>query len=145
MLSITKVYCCYTCNHEITNLISCLLQFVAHPNSQQLLTSIWYEGLPGWRRRNTLSKFIICLGLILIMPFMAIYYWIFPHSRIGLLLRSPFMKFVYHSASFGAFLILLICTSMEVSSMEGRQKLRGPPPTEFEWLLCIWITGNIES
>lgn len=28
------------------------LQFVAHPNVQQLLASIWYEGLPGFRRKN---------------------------------------------------------------------------------------------
>ncbi|WAQ97758.1 TRPL-like protein, partial [Mya arenaria] len=120
-------------------------EFVAHPNCQQLLTSIWYEGLPGWRKRSALAKFFICLGLILSMPFMAVYYWVFPMSRIGQILRSPFMKFLYHSASFGAFLILLICTSMQVSSIEGRERLRGPPPTEFEWLIFIWITGFIWS
>lgn len=27
-------------------------QFVAHSNVQQLLASIWYEGLPGFRRKN---------------------------------------------------------------------------------------------
>lgn len=30
----------------------CCSQFVAHPNVQQLLASIWYEGLPGFRRKN---------------------------------------------------------------------------------------------
>ena len=30
--------------------------FVAHPNVQQLLATIWYEGLPGWRRMNILSQ-----------------------------------------------------------------------------------------
>lgn len=30
--------------------------FVAHPNVQQLLASIWYEGLPGWRRMNIISQ-----------------------------------------------------------------------------------------
>ena len=32
--------------------------FVAHPNVQQLLASIWYEGLPGWRRMNIISQVI---------------------------------------------------------------------------------------
>ena len=32
--------------------------FVAHPNVQQLLATIWYEGLPGWRRMNILSQVI---------------------------------------------------------------------------------------
>lgn len=27
-------------------------QFVSHANCQQLLASIWYEGLPGFRRKN---------------------------------------------------------------------------------------------
>ena len=120
-----------------------LFQFVAHPNCQQLLTSIWYEGLPSWRKRNAVSKLFMCVGLILLMPFMAMYYWVFPLSRIGLLLRSPFMKFLYHSASFGVFLILLICASTEVSSLTNREKLRGPPPTELEWMICIWVTGEL--
>ena len=30
--------------------------FVAHPNVQQLLASIWYEGLPGWRRWNIFQQ-----------------------------------------------------------------------------------------
>ena len=30
----------------------CSPQFVAHPNVQQLLASIWYEGLPGFRQKN---------------------------------------------------------------------------------------------
>ena len=31
-------------------------QFVAHPNVQQLLASIWYEGLPGFRQKNMLLQ-----------------------------------------------------------------------------------------
>ena len=33
-----------------------LFQFVAHPNVQQLLASIWYEGLPGFRQKNMLLQ-----------------------------------------------------------------------------------------
>lgn len=36
-------------------------QFVSHPNVQQLLASIWYEGLPGFRRKNmALQSLEIC-------------------------------------------------------------------------------------
>ena len=31
-------------------------QFVAHPNVQQLLASIWYEGLPGFRQMNMILQ-----------------------------------------------------------------------------------------
>jgi hypothetical protein len=118
-------------------------QFVSHPHCQQLLTSIWYEGLPGWRKRNGLTKFLLCMGLILIVPFMAVYYLIFPRSKIGQLLRSPFMKFLYHSASFGVFLILLILCSTNISNPNDRGNIRGPPPSELEWLIFLWVTGRM--
>ena len=31
-------------------------QFIAHPSVQQLLATIWYEGLPGWRRLNFVGQ-----------------------------------------------------------------------------------------
>ena len=30
--------------------------FVAHPSVQQLLASIWYEGLPGFRRKHVVRQ-----------------------------------------------------------------------------------------
>ena len=117
---------------------------MAHPHCQQLLTSIWYEGLPGWRKRNGFMKFLTCIGLIFLLPFMALYYLVFPRSRIGQLLRSPFMKFLYHSASFGVFLFLLICASTDIvtAMAEDRKKMRGPHPSQLEWLIVLWVTGE---
>lgn len=40
------------CNVMLFYRPRCCSQFVAHPNVQQLLASIWYEGLPGFRRKN---------------------------------------------------------------------------------------------
>lgn len=116
---------------------------MSHPHCQQLLTSIWYEGLPGWRKRNGLTKFLLCMGLILIAPFMAVYYLIFPCSKIGQLLRSPFMKFLYHSTSFGVFLVLLVLCSTNISNPNDRGNTRGPPPSDLEWLIFLWVMGNI--
>ncbi len=31
---------------------------MAHPNVQQLLASIWYEGLPGFRQKNMFLQFL---------------------------------------------------------------------------------------
>ncbi|XP_059140364.1 transient-receptor-potential-like protein [Physella acuta] len=119
-------------------------QFVAHPHCQQLLTSIWYAGLPGWRKRNGVMKFLTCIGLILILPLMSFYYLIFPRSQIGQLLRSPFMKFLYHSASFGVFLFLLVCASTDViNSVPMRDRLRGPEPSGLEWMIVLWVTGFV--
>ena len=122
-----------------------MFQFVAHPHCQQLLASIWYAGLPGWRKRSMGVKVLIIFFLISLMPFMACYYLILPRSKIGKLLRTPFMKFMYHSASFGVFLVLLVLASTNVSAEEGgqqsRQRQRGPPPTPLEWLIVFYVTG----
>ncbi|XP_037270713.2 transient-receptor-potential-like protein isoform X1 [Rhipicephalus microplus] len=116
-------------------------QFVAHPNCQQLLTSIWYQGLPVWRRRNALSKTCICAGLIVLLPAIACYYLAFPRSRFSRVVRSPFMKFIYHSASFGCFLLLLILAS--TGTDRARQNIRGPAPSAVEWLILFWVTGMV--
>lgn len=76
---------------------------------------------------------------------MAFYYLILPHSKIGQLLRSPFMKFMYHSAAFGVFLILLIMASVNLSddkTQQARREQRGPQPTTLEWLVVFYVTGE---
>ncbi|XP_074649844.1 transient-receptor-potential-like protein [Tubulanus polymorphus] len=122
-------------------------QFVAHPHCQQLLTSIWYEGLPGWRTRNTVMKVAICIGLPCILPFLVLIYLTVPRSRVGQLLRSPFMKFMYHSASFAVFLVLLLLMSTTVAVKNGdiqaRSKIRGPWPNALEWLIVLWVLGFV--
>jgi transient receptor potential cation channel subfamily C member 4 len=81
-------------------------KFVAHPHCQQLLVSLWYDGLGGYRRRNIIVKiFIICL-MALLFPFLSFIYLIMPHSRFGKILRQPFIKFICHSASYVTFLCM---------------------------------------
>lgn len=97
-------------------------QFVSHPNVQQLLASIWYEGLPGFRRKNmALQSLEICrigkwksnfgslnffIPLItgIMFPLFSVAYVFTPHSRFGQTMRKPFIKFICHSASYFTFL-----------------------------------------
>ncbi|XP_047497710.1 uncharacterized protein LOC125044795 [Penaeus chinensis] len=121
-------------------------QFVAHPNCQQLLTSVWHEGLPIWRRRNAVVKILLCLSIIICMPVIAVIYLIFPRTQLGRVIRSPFMKFIYHSASFGIFLLLLVLASTRTEGSERhRRNIRGPAPTFVEWLIFFWVTGMGET
>ncbi|XP_002733765.1 transient-receptor-potential-like protein [Saccoglossus kowalevskii] len=126
-------------------------RFVAHAHTQQLLTSIWYEGLPGWRKHNAFVKLLICLAVILLLPLMALCYLLFPHTKIGQLLRTPFMKFMNHSISFGFFLLLLVLAS--TVRFEGTRPAspsdtwvdspRGREPNFIEVLIALWVFGFI--
>ena len=80
--------------------------FVAHPNVQQLLASIWYEGLPGWRRWNILQQAFELCKIGMMFPIYCITYMLAPNSPRGIFLKNPFVKFVVHSASFLCFLAL---------------------------------------
>lgn len=79
-------------------------QFVSHPNCQQLLASLWYEGLPGFRRHNIVSRLMITFMIGFTFPLLSLFYLIAPKSRFGKLIRKPFIKFICHSASYITFL-----------------------------------------
>lgn len=88
-------------------LITCntfFLQFVTHPNVQQLLESIWYEGLPGFRCKNTLFQVLEIVRIAVSFPVLSLMYIIAPRNRCGQMLKKPFIKFICHSASYITFL-----------------------------------------
>ncbi|XP_051903295.1 short transient receptor potential channel 6a isoform X1 [Hippocampus zosterae] len=90
-----------------------LKKFVAHPNCQQQLLSIWYENLPGLRQQTTGVKLLVVLAVATGLPGFSLAYWIAPCSRVGRVMRSPFMKFVAHASSFTIFLGLLILNAAD--------------------------------
>ncbi|XP_078259283.1 short transient receptor potential channel 6-like [Rhinoraja longicauda] len=133
-------------------------KFVAHPNCQQQLLSIWYENLSGLRQQPTATKFLLVLGVAFGLPFLALCYWIAPGSKMGKILRAPFMKFVAHGVSFTIFLGLLIMNAAD--RFEGTKLLPNESITDhprqifrmkttgFTWmelLIVSWVVGMIWS
>ncbi|XP_055015296.1 short transient receptor potential channel 7 isoform X1 [Boleophthalmus pectinirostris] len=133
-------------------------KFVAHPNCQQQLLTIWYENLPGLRQQSIGVKCWTVLGVTVGLPFLAIAYWIVPCSKLGQILRSPFMKFVAHAVSFTIFLGLLVINASdrfegvknlpnETITDHPRQVFR-VKTTQFSWtemLIMKWVLGMIWS
>ncbi|XP_034036814.1 short transient receptor potential channel 7-like [Thalassophryne amazonica] len=133
-------------------------KFVAHPNCQQQLLTIWYENLPGLRQQSVGVKCWTVLGVTVGLPFLAISYWIMPCSKLGQILRSPFMKFVAHAVSFTIFLGLLVMNASdrfegvknlpnETITDHPRQVFR-VKTTQFSWteiLIMKWVLGMIWS
>ncbi|XP_071951202.1 short transient receptor potential channel 4-like isoform X2 [Antedon mediterranea] len=122
--------------------------FTAHPSCQQLLAEVWYRGLPGWRRQHWALKIMISCFIGLSYPMLCIMYMFFPCHKIGKLLRLPFLKFLCHSSAYLLFLVLLILASLDVgngssSTLHIRTDTRGPPPTDVEVLILVWIFGYI--
>ncbi|XP_024939576.1 transient receptor potential-gamma protein isoform X3 [Cephus cinctus] len=132
-------------------------KFVAHPNVQQLLASIWYEGLPGFRRKNMVLQALEIVRIGILFPFLSVAYIIAPHSVMGQTMRKPFIKFICHSASYFTFLFMLILASQRIESVIGNwmghdipehepaPTKRGAAPTIVEWFILAWVSGLIWS
>ncbi|KAG8233919.1 hypothetical protein J437_LFUL005124 [Ladona fulva] len=83
-------------------------KFVAHQNIQQLLAAIWYEGLPGFRRKHMVNQCLEIARVALLFPFYCLLYMIAPNCSRGKLMRKPFMKFLIHASSYLFFLLVLV-------------------------------------
>ncbi|XP_055381009.1 transient receptor potential protein [Condylostylus longicornis] len=132
--------------------------FVAHPNVQQLLAAIWYDGLPGFRRKKTLQQITQVMQLGCSFPIYSLTYLIAPGSEKGLLMRKPFVKFIMHSTSYMFFLALLGASSLRMipimfelmgfpwmlSILEDWKKHeRGSLPGPIELAIIMYITSLI--
>lgn len=133
-------------------------KFVAHPNIQQLLASLWYEGVPGFRRKTAMEKIMIICRVALLFPIYCTLYMIAPNCATGKLMRKPFMKFLIHASSYLFFLLILILVSQraEVQAIQlfGPEwmvkelekellKQRGNGPTYLELVVVIYVLGFI--
>lgn len=133
-------------------------KFIAHPNVQQLLSSLWYDGLPGFRRQNPIYQLWDIIKIGALFPFYSILYMTFPNTDKGRLVKKPFFKFIIHSFSYLFFLLLLILASqrvetvvaewfgseeMQQNSHEALQKQRGQPPTILETTIFLFVIAHI--
>ncbi|XP_075982194.1 transient receptor potential isoform X1 [Anticarsia gemmatalis] len=132
--------------------------FVAHPNVQQLLGAIWYEGLPGFKRKNIVGQCIQVAKLGVMFPVYCTIYMLAPNSEYGRFMKKPFVKFICHSSSYMLFLTLLSLASqradylvLEWSGITWLQDLvdywkereRGSLPSIIEFSVIIYIASLI--
>ncbi|XP_072170779.1 short transient receptor potential channel 4-like [Diadema setosum] len=119
--------------------------FTAHPNCQQLLAEEWYQGLPGWRRQHWTLKVLISFFVGMSFPLLSLMYLIAPKTKLGRIIRLPFLKFICHSASYLVFVVLLLMASLDIgnNASSNRVNARGPSPTDVELLICWWIAGFV--
>ncbi|XP_031427340.1 short transient receptor potential channel 6a isoform X2 [Clupea harengus] len=133
-----------------------LKKFVAHPNCQQQLLSIWYEHVSGLRQQTTAVMVLVVLAVAIGLPILAMVYWIVPCSKLGRIMRGPFIKFVAHAASFTTFLGLLVLNAADrfdgtklLPDMTAHDcptqlfRMKTTPFTWMEMLIISWVIGMI--
>ncbi|CAB0038807.1 unnamed protein product [Trichogramma brassicae] len=135
-------------------------RFVTHPHVQQLLSAIWYEAVPGFRRMSGVRQAWTILRTGLMFPLYCAMCWLTPNTRIGQHARQPFVKFIVHASSYFFFLLVLILVSQrfEEETIVGwfdtddallteaaaiPQKQRGLGPSFLECVVLLYVVGFI--
>ncbi|KAK7491231.1 hypothetical protein BaRGS_00017502 [Batillaria attramentaria] len=94
-------------------------KFVAHPNCQQHMTSIWYGSEMGFLQSlNGLMQFIYLILFIPIIPFLCVIYVFVPGGKIGAIMRCPVTKFITHTTSHMCFLVLLAAATFRITESD---------------------------
>ncbi|XP_017849175.1 transient receptor potential protein [Drosophila busckii] len=132
--------------------------FVSHPNVQQLLAAIWYEGLPGFRRKQASQQLMDVVKLGCSFPIYSLKYILAPDSEGAKFMRKPFVKFITHSCSYMFFLMLLASASLRVVQItfellafpwmltmleDWRKHERGSLPGPIELAIIMYIAALI--
>ncbi|KAK8770924.1 hypothetical protein V5799_025832 [Amblyomma americanum] len=114
-------------------------QFVAHPNCQQVIRSLWYKGLPGWPAWSPTRKAAHVACQALATPVLGVTY-IFTPEPMRLLkpLRVPLNRFVHSCTSYATFLVLLT-----ISLFYGRRDSLKLRVLWSEILVGVWIAGYV--
>uniref|UniRef100_A0A8C3NZT8 Transient receptor potential cation channel subfamily C member 5 n=1 Tax=Cyanoderma ruficeps TaxID=181631 RepID=A0A8C3NZT8_9PASS len=115
-------------------------EFVAQPNCQQLLATLWYDGFPGWRRKHWAVKLLTCVTIGMLFPVLSVAYLIAPKSRLGLFIKKPFIKFICHTGSYLTFLFMLL-----LASFNGKKCLVMAMNSHFFFFPTGFIWGEIKE
>lgn len=118
-----------------------LLQFVAQSNCQQFLNTVWFGETASYRRKHTCLKMATVLSVAMLWPLLSVCYLLVPRSRVGQIIHTPFVKFIIHSASYFTFLLLLNLYSLVYN--EGTKNTMGPALEMIDYLLILWIIGQL--
>ncbi|XP_064481669.1 transient-receptor-potential-like protein isoform X2 [Ornithodoros turicata] len=130
-------------------------KFVAHPNVQQQMSALWYDGLPGFRRKSIYRQCLQILTIGMLFPYYSFMYIFFPRTKSGKIAKKPFVKFIVHAFSYLFFLLLLILASQRVNleglhgGMDGEestaQKQRGQPPSLVELAILVYVIAHLRE
>ncbi|XP_076470184.1 short transient receptor potential channel 7-like [Babylonia areolata] len=97
-------------------------KFVAHASCQQRVVRTWYNGLGKWQRAGWAWRLFMTVCFVVGYPFLVFMHLIAPGTKITNTLKFPVVKFLCHTVSFMAFLMLIVLLTVESSASVSSDK-----------------------
>ncbi|XP_022656458.1 short transient receptor potential channel 5-like isoform X2 [Varroa destructor] len=85
-------------------------QFVARPNCQQVLHTLWMSGIPQWYSWSFYRRFFHIFTQVLFTPLLCLTFLIYPRAKLLHVFRVPMNKFIHHLTLYLIFLSLILIT-----------------------------------
>ncbi|XP_068084233.1 short transient receptor potential channel 5 [Anabrus simplex] len=114
-------------------------EFVAHPNTQQVLEDAWHGDWHTWRSRADILKTLTVIPRICMLPIITIMCLFVPTHRLVRRWQLPINKLLSSVASYIVFLIIVFLES-NLSKIEQK---RGPPNSGLEPILVVYVVAFV--
>lgn len=114
-------------------------QFVAHPNTQQIVETAWLGGWHEWRLKRGIVKLVYMIARVLLLPVICIMCIALPRHGFVKHCSIPLNKMISHNVSYIVFLILIFIESNQDKAAQKRK----PPNTGLEPVIIVYVIGFI--
>ncbi|RVE54343.1 hypothetical protein evm_000828 [Chilo suppressalis] len=112
-------------------------EFVAHPNTQQVLESYWLGNWYYWKHKSLISKVWTVLTRIFLTPIILLMCMVLPRHSLVTHWQIPLNKLITHTSAYIVFLGLVF----HISNRDKTEQRRGPPDTGAEGPLILYVCG----
>ncbi|XP_065162715.1 short transient receptor potential channel 4-like [Atheta coriaria] len=113
--------------------------FVAHPNTQQMVESVWHADWYEWKYKHVIVRSLYPIARLIILPLIALMCLVMPKHYWVKHWSIPLNKMITHNASYLLFLVLIF---LESNQDKTGQK-RGPPNTGLEVFIVLYVFGYV--
>lgn len=114
-------------------------EFVAHPNTQQILEAEWHGDWHEWVLKPVLFKLIYSLTRLVMLPLITLMCVVMPHHNLVRHSRIPLNKLMVHNVMYVVFLIIIFLES----NIDKTGQKRAPPDSGLEPIIMVFVAGFV--
>lgn len=114
-------------------------EFVAHPNTQQIVEAEWHGEWHEWVLKPVLFKLIYAFSRLFVLPFITLMCVLMPNHSLVKHSKIPLNKLLIHNIMYMVFLIIIFLQS----NVDKTGQKRAPPDSGLEPVIMLFVAGYV--